>query len=215
MILESYHCNLANYAWQNAQKAELSPEFFNSSLFKIGDVEGFCGEKNGVLYIAFQGTADFKDALADINIKKINLGNKIKVHAGFYKQFKTVEAFLIGKCKDANKIIFTGQSLGSSICTIAAYEMKKLYATSKAIAVVSFATPKIGNSHFVNSYNSLLIETRQYKYLNDIVPMLPPSILGYRYLTKQIVFGKKKWYDYILCMNPFNHAPKNYYTFKI
>jgi predicted lipase len=165
-----------------------------------------------VLYVCFQGTADIKDALADINIKKVNLGNKIKVHAGFYNQYKSVEQFLLDKCKDYSKVIFSGQSLGGSLAVLSVYHMKKIYATSKAIACITFACPRIGNQNFVNHYNSLLIETKQYVYKNDIVPRLPFFWMNYFNTTKQIIFGSYKWYDYLLIPfgNPLNHTPIKY-----
>jgi predicted lipase len=214
MVLENFNINLANLAWQNAQKAETSAEFFNSSVFKIGNVEGFCGEKNGVLYIAFQGTGSRQDITDDLTFKKVNIGNKIKIHTGFYKQYKETEGWIFEKILNYEKIIFAGQSLGSSLATLSAYFVKQSH-PKKNISVVGFASPKLGNQKFVDSFHSLLIEVKQYKYLCDPVPMLPFSILGYRYLIKQIVFGKKKWWDHIIRINPFHHLPEKYYGFKI
>ncbi len=214
MQLENYMINLSHKSWVNAQDQVISPEFFNASLFKTGNVEGFCGEKNSILYISFQGTYGKADILSDLNFKKTNIGNKIKVHTGFYKQYKEIEGWIFEKTINANKIIFSGQSLGGALAVLSAYHIKQSN-PKKCVSCITFACPKVGNSKFVESFHNLLIEIKQYKYLKDPVPMIPFSILGFRYLTKQIVFGKKKWYDYLLLINPFNHLPKNYYTFKV
>ena len=220
MTLESYHCNLACRAWQNAQKAELSPEFFNSSLFKIGDVEGFCGEKNGILYISFQGTYGKADVISDLNFKKTSIGNKIKVHTGFLKQYKQVEGFLFEKILNANKIIFTGVSLGSGLAALSAYHIKQS-CPKKDVACVLFSCPRIGNKIFIESFNGMLIETKHYKFIDDPIPNLPPFWLGYKQISTPIVFGKRKWWEWLLLpitklgFGFWMHLPEKYYGFKL
>lgn len=215
MQLENYMINLANVASLNAIYGTMSQEFFNTSLFKVENVEGFCGEKNGILYISFQGTNGKQDILDDLTFKKINLGNKVKIHSGFYKQWKIIEPFIIEKIKNYNKIIFTGQSLGGALAVIASYEMKLFYSVKKSIGCVSFACPKVGNNFFVKRFNALLIDIKQYKYRKDLVPLLPFWWMGYSYTSTQIKFGKLKWYENLLPFIISKHFPENYKNFKI
>ena len=217
MILEAYNINLSHLGWKFAQDQLIgSTEFFNASLFNIGNVQGFCGEKNNILYICFQGTDGWNDIKDDLTFKKIDIGNGIKIHEGFYKQYKEIENFIMDKVKIYNSIIFSGHSLGSGIATICAYFIKQKFFNSKEVSCVLFSSPKVGNKKFVKSFVDLCITTKHYKYKNDPVPMLPFSILGYRYLLKPVIFGKYKWYDYLLLINPENHMPIHYMNeFKI
>ena len=135
MQIEKYMENLSLLAWKNAQDYNMDATFSNASLFSISDVQGFCGEKNNILYIAFQGTDGWEDVKDDLTFKKIDIGNGIKIHEGFYKQYKEVETFLIDKVKTYNSVIFCGFSLGSSIATIAAYFIKQKYFNTKEITI--------------------------------------------------------------------------------
>lgn len=216
MQLENYIVNLAHLSWINAQNQTVTPEFFNASLFKVGNVEGFCGEKNGILYIGFQGTADYKDVLSDLKFNKISIDGKIKVHAGFYGQYKEIESFIIQKCNKYAKVVFSGQSLGGALAVLSVYEMTKFYGVTRNFGCVTFAAPKVGNSYFVKSLDEKIISIKQYVYKKDPVPYVPLWIMGYRYTTKNIKFGKINWWEYLLPFNPMRHLPINYINdFKI
>ena len=217
MQLENYMINLASLATQNAIFNTITAEFFNASLFKVENVEGFCGEKNGILYVAFQGTNpnEKQDILDDLNFKKINLGNKIKVHAGFYKQWLIIKPFITDKIKNNVKVIFTGYSLGGALAVLASYEMKQFYTVQKSIGCVTFASPKVGGESFVKKFNSILIDIKQYKHKKDPVTLLPCWWMGYSYTSKQIKFGKLSWYEWILPFNFKRHLPENYTNFKV
>lgn len=210
MVLENYITNLAHLGWIAAQNQVISPEFFNASLFTIGNVQGFTGEKNGILYICFQGTANSKDVVSDLAFNKISLDGKIKVHSGFYSQYKEIEEFIINKCNKYAKIVFSGQSLGGALAVLSIYEMKKFYRNDRDFGCVTFACPRVGNKYFVQSIDDSMLSIKQFVYKKDPVPYLPLLIMGYKDTTNNIAFGNINWWEYLLPFNPMRHLPVNY-----
>ncbi len=72
------------------------------------------------------------------------------------------------------KIEVTGHSLGSALATL--YVAKNAHDRQLHISrVYTFASPLVGNSEFVDSYNALGIETWRIANFLDWVPHLPPD----------------------------------------
>lgn len=81
------------------------------------------------------------------------------------------------------KLIVTGHSLGSSLATLHAF-----VAGSKQIDVelVTFASPRVGDKHFVEAFQQLNIKNTRIFNHPDIVPKVPVEIAGYRHLEPGI-----------------------------
>jgi hypothetical protein len=207
---------LAHKAWVNAQMAITTADFYDACVFSIKDTQGFIGVNGDILFIAFQGSADIKDVLSDINIRYTEIGYGMKVHTGFYKQYKDIEKVIEIKASSFSKIVFSGQSLGGALAILSSHFMEERF-PMKDIACVTFASPKVGNKTFNDHY---LVEIKQYQYKEDIVCLLPPSIFGYRHTSKAQKFGKYKIWEYLLFPitklfgNPLDHTPANYYTWE-
>lgn len=81
------------------------------------------------------------------------------------------------------KLVITGHSLGSALATLHAF-----VAGSKQIDVelVTFASPRVGNSTFVEAFEQMNIKNTRIFNKPDIVPNVPVKIAGYRHIEPGI-----------------------------
>ncbi len=84
-------------------------------------------------------------------------------------------------------VAVTGHSLGAALCTL--YVMEN--AAKKVInnpTVCTFASPRVGNSAFVQAFNALQLASWRIVNAADLVPNLPPDIFGYAHVDTQCLF---------------------------
>lgn len=91
------------------------------------------------------------------------------IHTGFNKQFMFLKEELM-KCKTNTNAIFTGFSLGGALATLAAYHLDY-----KSRELVTFGSPKVGNSEFVKKLEGLLRRNERWVYRKDYITRLPPG----------------------------------------
>jgi triacylglycerol lipase len=144
--------------------------------------------------VAFRGTITMEEWWDDLHIKLVKcpyLGNAGRVAEGFLDIYKTMSwmvpgqsdkpkavknklALPDGKTMDSSiSFVITGHSLGSALATF--YAADVVAANPK---VYTLASPRVGDTEFVNAFNSAI--TTSYRIYNkpDIVPKLPPDIPG-------------------------------------
>lgn len=152
------------------------------------------------LIIVFKGSSSFKDFLTDINFVEYDspvdytLG---KVHKGIYNRLFNTENIINGvkhprceiiidlvkKYPDNYNIYLTGHSLGGGLATSFYQYLNACTNMSHDIKLVTFGSPRVGDSVFVNSMN---INCSRFVNKNDIVPHLPLSIYGYKHIPTKI-----------------------------
>ena len=136
--------------------------------------------------------------------KKVKLGtNKksLRIHRGHYYQYisliNEVEKYtdnLVVQSEFEN-IIFTGFSLGGSICQIAAWDFLKTNPSLKdKLHCYSFGASNPGNKEFARQFNEIP-NVERVVYNRDPVPILPPRMFGYS-RTKNPVLIKKENGEY-------------------
>jgi pimeloyl-ACP methyl ester carboxylesterase len=146
------------------------------------------GDDNTV-YITFRGTSSLKDAMIDLNLSRYRIKNKIKVHEGFYTQFKSVELELtkrLLKSDDATKIVFAGHSLGGALAQIAAAYYGEIFDFSY-VACHTFGSPRVGNSHFVEWFEKNVDENVRVVNKRDPIPMVPTLHYWKHTMNRQFV----------------------------
>ncbi|MFB9326662.1 lipase family protein [Paenibacillus aurantiacus] len=81
------------------------------------------------------------------------------------------------------RLVVTGHSLGSSLATLHAF-----LAGSKKIDVelITFASPRVGDSNFVEAFRELNIPNTRIFNHPDIVPRVPMEVAGFRHLEPGI-----------------------------
>jgi hypothetical protein len=101
-----------------------------------------------------------------------------KVHTGFYDAVHAVIGPVIDQVKQLNptsakRVYVTGHSKGGAMAPLAAYLM---HASRIPIAqVVTFASPKPGDSAFQAGYRQVIGNQLRYENYDDVVPLLPPD----------------------------------------
>jgi len=128
-----------------------------------------------IVYVTFRGTSSFKDVLTDLNISTYRIRDKIRVHEGFYMQFKSVEIEITKRLVhnfDATRIIFAGHSLGGALAQIAAAYYGEIFDYS-FVACHTFGSPRVGNKYFVEWFSKHVDENVRIANKKDPVPMIP------------------------------------------
>ena len=115
--------------------------------------------------LAFRGTEEIGDFLADLRYVKTDFPGGGRVHRGFYHAFVQVrDEIAAGLENIAAPTIFTGHSLGAAMALMAAV----MWSPQE---VHVFGCPKTGNKDFVRR---LTRPVNRYENWLDIVTYLPP-----------------------------------------
>ena len=117
--------------------------------------------------VIFRGSESLQDWYYDLNIFKRKLDDKyqptenkdVHVHYGFFKQltingsYDTILETLISTLNDNHdyNIFISGHSLGGALCTLFGYLLS--FEIPNHITIVSFASPRIGNSDWKHAFN--------------------------------------------------------------
>lgn len=137
--------------------------------------EGFYFIYEDILYFFFNGSNDVKDWFDNFNTKrtKLYLNNTYcgKVHKGFFNYYENIKSKFMQIIYDniyCKQIHITGYSLGGS-CVIAALDASFLD-DCPPINVVTFGSPRIGNTSFANIYKTRIANS--YRVVNENDPVV-------------------------------------------
>lgn len=142
-------------------------------------------EKN--IFVIFKYTDSMIDWIQNLKFypKKIEAqgASKIRVHRGHLLQYESIEKEykdclqkLLNENSDIENIIFTGFSLGGSLCKIAAWDNIKFQ--EKELHCYCFGASNVGNKHFVKEFNKIR-HVQRIVFGKDPVPIMPFRALGY------------------------------------
>jgi hypothetical protein len=82
-------------------------------------------------------------------------------------------------------LIVTGHSIGAAIATLAAAELRSL---GYYVDLYTFGSPRVGNAAFVDyveSQSPALGNNYRMTHLNDPVPQIPPTWIGYKHTSPE------------------------------
>jgi triacylglycerol lipase len=146
------------------------------------DTQVLVAGKDDFLIICFRGTSNGRDALVDLNFFKTDaVGGRGRVHRGFQQSLEGVWERLqaaVDELGADKKLFFTGHSLGGALGQLVAYRFA-LHGY-KVAGVYVFGAPRVGNQEFKTAYNEQLLD-QTYLHINDedLVPQIPPQVLGF------------------------------------
>ncbi len=133
--------------------------------------------------IYFKGTSTLKDYLYNMDIyPRLFIDKEIRVHNGFLKKYLSLKDDII---KNINKIIkdteireisLNGHSAGGAIANIASLDLSYIY-ENITLNCITFGSPKVGNIYFKKKYNKKISNSIRIVNNNDIIPLIPPSII--------------------------------------
>lgn len=79
-------------------------------------------------------------------------------------------------------LTIAGHSLGSAIATYLMYDIARKPEMHDKTDMCLFASPKPGNQEFIEAFEKVTDNYVVYNYSSDIVPQVPPSLIGYQAL---------------------------------
>lgn len=202
-----------------------------ASLFFNSTTDACCAikiiEKN--LFIVFKYTDtktdwkyNFKFYPKKIKIETNSCFKPIRIHRGHFIQYKSlifdIKPFIhdLMNSNELNNIIFSGFSLGGSLCQIAAWDfiskgpvsglnqnlLKPHYLTD--IHCYSFGSSNPGNSTFSKEFNKIPY-SYNFVYNKDPIPVLPPRLFGYSRTKNPIwIIPKKDSFEFLLQYRSFS-----------
>ncbi len=150
--------------------------FQEIELMDRGPKSGFIAIADDVAVIAFRGTDDPADWIANLDFRQLpNTDNPRKVHSGFQGAYGPFAAQIQKQLKihKPKYVWITGHSLGGAMAACCAYDL--LQHDVLFTGVVTFGQPRIGNEALARFLDSSLGE-KYLRFMNtgDPVVTLPP-----------------------------------------
>lgn len=113
------------------------------------------------------------------------------IHAGFstgWSERRTVVLDAVTTALADNpsySLVITGHSIGAGIATLAAAELRRM---NYLVDTYTFGSPRVGNTafaSFVTDQAPSLGQNYRMTHLNDPVPQIPPSWIGYEHTSPE------------------------------
>jgi triacylglycerol lipase len=178
-------CELT-YKWKDINAIDKNSKFDNylkkiSFFGSKNEIEipiGFIARKKKNIYIIFRGTQTVKEWISNLNTKlnKYFIQGYGNVHDGFLDVYADIRIKLIEELKKverSKKIFMAGHSLGAAFATLALPDIE-ISLSRKITALYTFGSPRIGDSTFVQAFNSSFAN-KSFRIVNssDMVAEMP------------------------------------------
>jgi predicted lipase len=198
---------LAHRAYDSFDTDDISFKTFSDDLLAHGftnskglidrdaGTAGFVVEGSDLIVIVFRGTTDRLDWITNVNARFVALQGGTRVHTGFFQAYWPIRDVMFDFVKRAvqdkpRPIYITGHSLGGALALMATAELANdddATIRDCIAACYTFGCPRAGDSSF-----DIFVKAPLYRITNgvDLVPAIPPAILGYRHVGDTRYFGK-------------------------
>ena len=161
--------------------------------------------------IAFRGTASLADAYEDIWANTVafkpynnqsTFPKDVHIADGFNSIYSSKgENMLLSmqeqlfeklsnQTRSPQEIIITGHSLGLPLASLFTLDIAASLGKDISIKNITFASPRVGLQTWKDTYNKKYdLESVTYRIANyrDLIPSLPPEILGYHHIGQQFL----------------------------
>ncbi len=162
------------------------------------------------IIIAFRGSLTFQNWIENLRFVKEPSPwpdrdyPGARVHTGFLDSYADIATTLrssvmvLGKRYPNARIVITGHSLGGAIATLCAADLKYHLGMTVNIELVSFHSPRVGNSQFcgfidkyfqssqVNPELKMEYMTRRFTNRDDPLCHLPPMWLEFQHINQEV-----------------------------
>jgi triacylglycerol lipase len=187
------------FQWQPGTRFELSysPPIWgeDKELWLLEESEPFAfvaWSRNAELYLVIRGTESVEDWAVDADYPMTDYGlvsGYGRVHKGFYSVYASMSAAVRKAVSDAcaqlggtpEALFITGHSLGSSLATLSVPDVlahTPVHPDEMRIKQYNLASPRTGDTGFAAAYNANGVVTYRMVNSTDLVPEVPPSIIG-------------------------------------
>ncbi len=157
---------------------------------------GYAVDGSDMIVIVFRGTQDELDWTTNLNTRFVALQGGTRVHTGFFQAYWPIREAMFDFITHAiavkqRPVYITGHSLGGALALMATAELANhddALIRDSIAACYTFGCPRAGDSSF-DQY----VKAPLYRITNgvDLVPAVPPAILGYRHVGDTRYFGKR------------------------
>ena len=184
-------------------------------------------EENKRICVVFRGSESTTDWMYNLKIVKHHIRDGISVHSGFYNQLcdNNIYSEIVDTVKhlldeySGFQIFVTGHSLGSALGTLFCYMLS--FEIPNDVVVVSFASPRVGNYKWKESFESKS-NLKHYRITNkrDVITAVPYYKyyhVGHHICLSDDSFSQnstRNWYDetVLTCWSVYEHACDVYYS---
>ncbi|KAJ5919557.1 hypothetical protein N7454_009392 [Penicillium verhagenii] len=187
---ESITCSAGNCPQVQSATTKTIYEFNETNDF--GDTAGFLAvdETNDLIVLSFRGSTDISNWIANLDFvfnDDSGLCSGCDVHSGFWSAWLTVADAVTAKIDSAQgsypdyKLVLTGHSLGAALAALAGTALRNAGYT---LDLYTYGQPRVGNDAlavYMTAQGSLWRTT----HTDDIVPRVPPEILGYAHASPE------------------------------
>jgi len=158
------------------------------------------------LEVVFRGSANIQNWISNIDFVQTTYSHAgapsgLKVHQGFYTDYSILQPALttailhvFSTVSGITKVKFVGHSLGGALATFAALEIGPQLPAGVTYAAYTFGSPRVGNSAFVNYYQSVVPSTFRITNKNDIVPHILTTLAGFSHVTQEVWWSSSTKY---------------------
>ncbi|KAF8529322.1 alpha/beta-hydrolase [Hysterangium stoloniferum] len=188
----------------------------------VGQLQGYVAFRPqlGQIVAAISGTANLKQTLMNLKVgfaRYPHGGKRIKVHAGFWKMYRGLQASAMQAVKaglenygeSITEIVVTGHSMGGSLSyfllldimmdTNSSGDIRRLIGQRRLkLRLVVFGAPRVGNKAFAEYWTKCIsdyhggdgdmFQEYSLKTNEDGAHILPPHWMGYRHLTQSPIY---------------------------
>jgi hypothetical protein len=220
-LVTSYDPTFSKHCTELAQSTYCvsSPEQWNCITCDSTIKLDYVVEENGVralqgydsttqsLFVAFRGSASIQNWIDNIKVSQITPydDDSIGVEKGFYKSYNYLKVDLfdnlsiLSKKYGTRNILITGHSLGAAMATLMTYDIITLFPSYVVTHLITFGSPRVGNSKFVESFNEQY-ENVYYRITHyyDMVPHVPEEFMGYLHISNEVWYNEGNT-DFIIC----------------
>ncbi|WP_189401492.1 lipase family protein [Arenicella chitinivorans] len=161
------------------------------------------------LIISVRGTSDAQEWLDDIkfehrrfsgdpNLGHVELGFKEIYHSFAVHDFGTTDGISIEQYlrhrPDLNQVTLVGHSLGSSLATLLALDIK-IKRPNTQVRLLTFASPRTGDNQFSDAFQRHIPNSLRIVNKPDLVPRVPPRAFKFLHI----------WHESQINSRPLSH----------
>lgn len=162
------------------------------------DIKGFVARDpvKSLVVVAFAGSGStVRDWIADFAFLMVPYSltgcTLCTIHSGFsigWSERRTTVLDAVTTAMTENpgySLVITGHSIGAAIATLAAAELRIM---NYSVDTYTFGSPRVGNTAFatfVTDQSPTLGNNYRMTHLNDPVPQLPPTWIGYQHTSPE------------------------------